>query len=74
MKKNNNDDKKIISSIIGFGFFLLGILLIVLKGLTGDYIDEYGILHEYFFLIPIGYLSILLGIILIVISKIKCKK
>lgn len=70
-RKNNTYNK---GKIIGLFFCLLGIFLIILKGLTVEYIDEYGILRENFFLIPIGYLLILIGIILFIISKIKNKK
>ncbi len=60
---------KKLSNIIGFVLCFLGVFLIVLKGFIGDSVDANGILHEAFFLIPIGYLCLLIGIIVIVITK-----
>lgn len=40
-----------------------GIICFVLKAVLGSTVDSSGMLHEPFFLIPIGYLFLLLGII-----------
>lgn len=58
---------------IQFSFIILGIISFVIKGLSGDYLDSQGILHEYFFLIPIGYLLIFIGLIGIGYAFIKGK-
>lgn len=50
-----------ISAVIGSGLLLLGMLLIVIKSLSVEYIDEAGILHENFFLIPIAWLCFFCG-------------
>lgn len=47
----------------------LGVVLIVLKGLLGDTVDSNGILHEYFFLLPLGFGCIFIGLILSFIQK-----
>ncbi len=52
-----------ISILIGTGFILLGVLLIIIKGLSVEYIDAEGVLHENFFLLPLGFLSIFCGFI-----------
>lgn len=57
-----------ISNVVGIIFCILGLMAILLKGITTEYIDESGILHENFFLLPIGFAFILLGIIIILIS------
>ena len=49
--------------IIGSFFILLGIVLFLVKGLSVEYIDAQGILHENFFLIPIGFLCIFCGLV-----------
>lgn len=48
---------------IQFSFIILGAISFFIKGLSGEYLDSQGILHEYFFLIPIGYLFIFIGLI-----------
>ena len=42
---------------------LIGIILLVIKGLSVEYVDANGSLHENFFLIPLAYLSIFCGLI-----------
>lgn len=49
--------------VIGSFFLLIGIIMLVIKGLSVEYIDSNGFLHENFFLIPLGFLSILCGLI-----------
>lgn len=48
---------------------VLGVVLIGLKGLLGDTIDSNGILHEYFFLLPLGFGCIFVGLILSFMQK-----
>lgn len=69
MKKQNNKLKLIIGIILIF----IGILLLFIKGQT-DYVDTNGLLYENFFLVPLGYILILLGLIITIIRIIKCKK
>lgn len=69
MKKQNNKLKLIIGIILIF----IGILLLFIKGQT-DYIDTNGLLHENFFLVPLGYILILSGLIIVIVRIIKCKK
>ena len=66
------------TSIIGGGLLCIGILLLVVKGMSVEYIDANGILHENFFLVPTGFMCIFCGLISFVsigirtiISKIK---
>ena len=69
MKKQNNKLKLIIGIIL----ILIGILLLFIKGQT-DYIDTNGLLHENFFLVPLGYILILLGLIITIIRIIKIRR
>ena len=77
--KMNNMTKKIIndgnesrrakmnlaSSIIGGVLMLLGVVLLIVKSLSVEYIDELGVLHENFFLLPIGFLLLFCGVVII---------
>ncbi len=53
---------------------LLGIALILVKGILPETIDASGILHEHFFLLPIGFACLFIGIITLVITKIRLMK
>lgn len=56
---------------IATGLLIVGILLIVLKGMTVDYIDAQGILHENFFLLPLGFLAIISSMITFFVAGVK---
>ena len=67
-----------ISSAIGGVLLLIGVMLLVIKGMSVEYIDAEGILHENFFLLPLGFLCIFCGLIsfvtvgiIAIISKLK---
>lgn len=52
-----------ISSVVGGVLLLIGVMLLVIKGFSVEYIDAEGILHENFFLLPLGFLCIFCGLI-----------
>lgn len=52
-----------ICAIIGGVLILIGIILLFVKSVSVEYIDAQGILHENFFLIPIGFLCLFSGFI-----------
>ena len=52
-----------VSSVLGGVLILIGIMLLVIKGLSVEYIDAEGMLHENLFLIPAGFLCIFSGMI-----------
>jgi len=58
----------LISSLTGGALMLIGFVCLVIKGLSVEYIDETGLLHENFFLIPVGFLFLLCGAIIILIT------
>ena len=60
-----------ISSIIGGVLLLIGVILFMIKGMSIEYIDAEGILHENFFLLPLGFLCIFCGLISFMILGIK---
>ena len=51
-----------VSTIIGSAF----IIFFLISAASVSYIDSSGILHENFFLIPLGYLSLFVGIVIII--------
>ncbi len=53
--------KQTMTKIISTVLLLMGILLLVIKGISVEYIDAQGFLHENFFLIPIGFMCLLVG-------------
>ncbi len=67
MKKTK---KEKIINIISVSLIICGIICFIIKCFTNEYVDSSGILHEYFFLIPIGYTLIFSGIIILLIKKI----
>ncbi len=60
-----------VTVLVGAGFVLLGIILILIKAASVEYIDEAGILHENFFLLPLGFLSIFCGLIAFLTAGVK---
>lgn len=56
---------------IATGLLIVGILLITLKGMTVEYIDAQGILHENFFLLPLGFLAIISSMITFFVVGVK---
>lgn len=63
--KDGNETRRakmnLISIIIGAAMLLIGFVCLIIKTLEPEYIDASGILHENFFLIPIGLLFLLCG-------------
>lgn len=55
----------LITTAIGAFLLLLGLALLFIKGHSVEYIDSAGFLHENFYLLPIGMLFLLAGIITI---------
>lgn len=52
-----------ITSTVGGVLILLGAMALVIKALSVEYVDAEGVLHENFFLLPIGFLCIFCGLI-----------
>ncbi|MGV3243296.1 DUF3955 domain-containing protein [Staphylococcus sp. 11261D007BR] len=46
----------------------LSIISFMMKAFIGSYVDQEGLLHEPFFLIPLGFLFLLITLILILIK------
>ena len=68
--KDTDENRKakfnMISTIVGFFIMLMGAMCLFIKANSVEYIDQNGFLHENFYLIPIGCLFILVGLIVII--------
>ena len=60
--------QNLICSLLSSGVHSLfvGIIFFLISGASVSYIDSNGFLHENFFLIPLGYLSLFVGIVIII--------
>lgn len=79
--KDTDENRKakfnMITTISGFFLMLMGFMCFVIKANSVEYGDRHGFLHESFYLIPVGYLFLLAGLIIIisgVIMHLKSKK
>ncbi|EPB8197199.1 DUF3955 domain-containing protein [Clostridium perfringens] len=52
-----------ITIIVASFLLLIGFGCLIVKGLSVEYVDSYGVFHENFFLLPIGFLFIFSGFI-----------
>lgn len=52
---------------IGGILLCIGAACILLKGMSGSFVDAQGILHENFFLLPIGFFFIFSGFIVFIV-------
>ena len=62
---------KEILPITAITSFVIGVVFFTIYTFSDVYVDEQGVLHEKFFLIPLGYLFIFISIILFVVLGIK---
>lgn len=56
----------LISTVIGGVLMLMGFLCLFIKAHSVEYVDKNGILHENFYLIPIGMLFVAVGALVII--------
>lgn len=59
-----------ISTRIGQGVLIMGILCMIIKTLSPESVDETGLLHENFILLPSGFLLIFCGGMILLSTKI----
>ena len=53
---------------LGGLLLLVGVVLLVMKGMSAEYVDAEGILHEQFYLIPMGFVCIFGGLLSFIIA------
>lgn len=66
-----------VLSLLGGTLLLLGVILLAIKAASPEYVDASGMLHEHFFLLPCGFLSIFCGMLSFLalgVRKLICKK
>lgn len=68
--ENRGAKFNLISTIIGVFLMLIGVLCFLIKANSVEYIDRHGILHENFFLLPMGYIFLLAGLIVIIVTAV----
>ncbi|MBP2098098.1 DUF3955 domain-containing protein [Enterococcus rivorum] len=61
----------LISTIIGTFLLLFGFACFFIKATSVEYVDASGILHENFYLLPIGFLFIFSGLVIFSVIGIK---
>ena len=64
-KRTRAEKFNMVTTIIGSIFIILGIIFFLISATSVSYIDRSGVLHENFFLVPLGYLSLFVGILII---------
>lgn len=57
-----------ISVTVGAVLLCAGVICLIIKGLSVEYVDDSGLLHENFFLLPIGFLFIFSGLLTFIIT------
>lgn len=69
--ENRRAKINLILVLIAAAFLFTGVSLLALKQFSPEFVDEYGVLHEKFFLIPIGFLFVFSSIITFLIAGVK---
>lgn len=68
--KDTDENRKakfnMVTTLIGGFLMILGFVCFFIKANSVEYIDKQGILHENFYLIPAGYIFLLIGLIVII--------
>lgn len=60
-----------VTTLTGTLLLLLGLICFFIKANSVEYIDKTGTLHENFYLLPIGFILVLSGIIVFLITGVK---
>ena len=66
--ENRRAKMNMISTIVGGVLMLMGLMCLIIKAFSVEYIDASGILHENFFLLPVGFLFIFSGVLVIIVT------
>lgn len=66
--EDTNEKKKakinLLTTLLGTLLFIISIICLIIKAFSVGYIDAKGILHENFFLLPIGFSLIFSGLVI----------
>lgn len=69
--ENRRAHMKMVAAVAGALLMIAGAACFVIKGMSVEYIDSSGILHENFFLLPIGWALIIAGAAVILTAGIR---
>ncbi|SEA83914.1 DNA-binding transcriptional regulator, XRE-family HTH domain [Eubacterium aggregans] len=69
--ENRRAKMNLISISIGAALLFLGIACIGIKAVSVEYVDAAGVLHENFFLLPMGFLFLFSGFIIFLVTGIR---
>ena len=58
------------SALIGGGLMVIGFICFLIKANSVEYVDKQGFLHENFYLLPLGYLFLFSGLLIILVSRV----
>ena len=68
--KDTDENRKakynMITALVGGFLMVLGFIFFFIKANSVEYVDKQGFLHENFYLIPVGYLFLFAGIIVLI--------
>ena len=64
--ENRRAKMNMISTIVGGVLMIMGLMCLIIKAFSVEYIDASGILHENFFLLPVGFLFIFSGVLVLI--------
>lgn len=56
------------SALIGGSLMVIGFICFLIKANSVEYVDKQGFLHENFYLLPLGYLFLFSGLLVILVS------
>jgi hypothetical protein len=65
---NRKAKVNIVTAIVGGILMLAALACFIIKAMSVEYVDSHGILHENFFLVPVGYLFLFAGLVVILAS------
>ena len=72
--KDGNEGRKakmnLVSTGIGGVLMLMGLMCLFIKANSVEYVDKQGILHENFYLLPVGFLFLVVGAVVILTTGI----
>ena len=70
-EKNSESRKYLWLTLTGTILLLVGAACIAVKAQTGEYLDAHGVLHENFFLLPVGFVLMTAGAVIIAAAGIR---
>ena len=68
--KDTDENRKakfnMVTALVGGFLMILGFVCFFIKANSVEYVDKHGFLHENFYLIPVGYIFLFIGFIILI--------